>query len=81
MVRIAILADDLTGAADSAAVFAAAGLVSMVVSRLETAPAADVVAYDLRTRDGDLATARDRTRAGASAALDLAPAHLYKKVD
>ncbi|MBX6342205.1 MAG: four-carbon acid sugar kinase family protein, partial [Thermomicrobiaceae bacterium] len=50
MVRVAILADDLTGAADSAAPFAAAGASAAVALDLDQPPEAEVLALSTESR-------------------------------
>lgn len=51
MVHLAIVADDLTGAADTASCFAAAGLATLVPFHTSTLPAADVLAISTESRD------------------------------
>lgn len=81
VVRVAVLADDTTGAADTAGSFVSAGLTSVVATQPGLDPATDVVAYDIATRDKDPDTAAVRARSAAHAALALSPEYLYKKID
>ena len=82
-----IQADDLTGAADSAVGFAAAGLETLVVPWREAAlaapPEAAVLAFDTASRDVDASVAADR--AGAVARWFARHcddrAWMYKKLD
>lgn len=84
MTRIAIIADDLTGALDSAAPFAVRGLSTLVATRPEAVPdalaaACDVVAVSLNSRLADPDEAA--RRAGAAAAALCAVPVWFKKVD
>ena len=73
--RVAIVADDLTGAADAAAPFAARGLRTVVALSLDAVIEADVVAIDTDSRE---APAPDRV----AAAFRALPAEmLVKKID
>lgn len=85
MARLAIIADDLTGAADTAAPFARQGLVTMILLSDGPLSDADVLAVSTDTREGSASEAAARTR---SAALRLGPAlrsddecWIYKKID
>ena len=81
---LAILADDLTGALDASAPFAARGMrvevaltVEAIGEALRARPA--VLAINLGSRELDVAAARDRTTAALGA---LPPAtRLFKKID
>jgi len=77
MTRFRLLADDLTGALDSAAKFCAA--LGPVTVGWADDPAAPVLALDSSSREADAATARARTEALAPvlAGADLA----FKKLD
>jgi len=81
---LAILADDLTGALDASAPFAARGLQVEVALTLEAIGEAlqarpAVLAMNLGSRELDVAVARDRTTAALGA---LPPAtRLFKKID
>lgn len=84
MTQIAIVADDLTGAADAAALFAQAGLATVVPLAAGATPEADVLSVSTESRElpPDQAAARvraavDRVLAGAG----RPPAILYKKLD
>lgn len=66
--RIALLADDLTSAADGAAPFRAAGLPARITLRRPGGPPPDgVTALDLDTRAGPEPVAAERTAAAAAA--------------
>jgi hypothetical protein len=79
--RFAVLADDLTGACDSAAPFRAAGRV--VVSMWPHVYDGDAACYALSTesRDCDAATSRDRSRRAAQMLRSKQVDILYRKVD
>lgn len=81
MARVVVLADDMTGAADTAVAFTNAGMRAGVFLHLPPEQDFDVVALDLRTRDTDEESAARAAAEGARAALAMSPAHLYKKVD
>lgn len=87
VVEWVIQADDLTGAADTAVGFAAAGLRTLVLPWREAAPAtypeAAVLAFDTASRDLDAGTAADRAGKVAHwfAGHCDERAWLYKKVD
>ena len=82
-----IQADDLTGAADTAVGFGAAGLPTLVLpwrgATPATPPEAAVLAFDTASRDLDAGTAADRAGAVARwfAGHCDARAWMYKKVD
>jgi uncharacterized protein YgbK (DUF1537 family) len=83
--RVLIIADDLTGALDSAAALTRAGLRCVVARRTADVPAAlealpDVLSVSTASREGSASAAR----AAVSAALDAIgalPAFVVKKVD
>ena len=78
-----ILADDLTGAADSAIAFARRRVPARVVwgdSPSQVHPDAMVLAYDAATRELDAALAARRHREVLQRFLHL-PARLFKKID
>jgi uncharacterized protein YgbK (DUF1537 family) len=80
--RLAIVADDLTGAADAAAPFAAAGIASAVALRRGTDPGTLVVALSTESRDLPEAEALAAVRAAAAALSDaICPRWWYKKID
>ena len=84
--RVAIVADDLTGALDAAAPFAARALttrVAVTADGLDAALAHDpaVVAVNTATRHADAETAAARVRDCAERLAALRPALLIKKID
>ncbi len=84
--RIAILADDLTGACDAAAPFARRGLATRVLLSprpvpLRSADGDDVVALDADTRRLSRRLAITRTTVAARALYTPEATHLFKKVD
>jgi uncharacterized protein YgbK (DUF1537 family) len=78
-----ILADDLTGACDSGAPFAARGLVTIVLlpEAPDPATAPDVLVLDTETRGRPPAEARGAVRDAAARLVAGQPRLLYKKVD
>jgi len=85
MPQLAIVADDLTGAADTSACFATAGLATVIRLSGTTMPEADVVAISTASRDLDSAAAADAVRSalvGISGGQGNAkPRWVYKKID
>jgi uncharacterized protein YgbK (DUF1537 family) len=82
MALVAILADDLTGAADSAAAFVSSGLTAAVLlDRTLSAPPADVLAYNLATRLRSASEAEAITERAVDLALAAGAGQLYRKVD
>lgn len=83
MVQVVVLADDMTGAADTAVAFVNAGLSAAVM--MGTAAgltlAVDVVALDLETRDADASTSSRVASLAARSVVVGSAVHLYKKVD
>jgi uncharacterized protein YgbK (DUF1537 family) len=81
--RLGIQADDLTGACDTGAVFAARGLTTVVLlpDAPLPAPLPDVLVIDSESRGRPAAEARCRARAAAVRLAGAGPARLYKKVD
>jgi D-threonate/D-erythronate kinase len=80
--QVAIIADDLTGALDSAAPFAAMGLRVVVATGLEglaLTGGADVVAVSLSSRE--IAVEAAAARAGAAARALVGAEWLFKKID
>ncbi|GHC59531.1 four-carbon acid sugar kinase family protein [Neogemmobacter tilapiae] len=80
--QVAIIADDLTGALDSAAPFAAMGLRTVVLTGLEALPqaeGADVVALSLASREIPVGQAAARAEAAARALGGAV--WLFKKID
>lgn len=83
-VRVAIVADDLTGAADTAVVFARRGLTTLVVLDQGPLPVADVLALSTESRHLPEDAARQRVTAAArrlAAAIQSDHAIIYKKID
>ncbi|MCD6031179.1 MAG: hypothetical protein K0S78_3353 [Thermomicrobiales bacterium] len=85
MAHLLIVADDLTGAADTGACFAAQGLATVIPLTAAAAADADVVVLSTETRDLDGAEA---ARIVAAAVADHLEAHhgdgprwMYKKID
>jgi uncharacterized protein YgbK (DUF1537 family) len=82
-----IQADDLTGACDTGAPFAARGLETLVVVRDGDGPpllpdaTVDVLVVDTESREVASATAGARARATGKALAAAAPPVLYKKLD
>jgi uncharacterized protein YgbK (DUF1537 family) len=77
-----IVADDLTGACDSAVHFAAAGARAVVAITAEAAEeAADVLAFSTESRDLDPAEARSRIASAAAFLQPLGAALVFKKID
>jgi uncharacterized protein YgbK (DUF1537 family) len=85
MPQLAIVADDLTGAADTGACFAAVGLATLIRLDATTAPNADVVIVSTESRDLDEFAAADAVRSALSGIVsgqsDEGPRWLYKKID
>jgi D-threonate/D-erythronate kinase len=85
MADLAIVADDLTGAADTGSCFAEAGYVTVIPLRSEIGVAADVVVCSSESRDLDATAASAVTARTVRALLtqppDGAPRWLYKKID
>jgi D-threonate/D-erythronate kinase len=75
-----LIADDLTGACDAAAPFAASGL-SAVVPLAGKTPVADVVSFSTDSRDVKPDEARRRLCAIAPQVRQLAPRVVFKKID
>src|SRR5215204_1600834 len=85
MPQLVIVADDLTGAADTSACFAIAGLATVIRLTGTTMPEADVLAISTASRDLDSAAAAHAVRsalAGISGGQGNAePRWVYKKID
>lgn len=81
--RAGIVADDLTGACDTGAVFAAHGLATVVLLPETPLPASppDVLVMDTESRGRPAAEARSRTREAMARLAAAGFALLYKKVD
>jgi uncharacterized protein YgbK (DUF1537 family) len=82
---LAILADDLTGAADTGAAFAQAGLATSIVLTGDTPRDLDVIIRSTASRDVDASTAAARNARGTRDLLALPepdrPRWVYKKID
>ncbi|HEU0165413.1 MAG TPA: four-carbon acid sugar kinase family protein, partial [Thermomicrobiales bacterium] len=82
---LAIIADDLTGAADAAATFATRGFATSIAFTAETASDLDVVVRSTESRDGDLESAVSAVDAATNALTrdsnGPTPAFIYKKID
>jgi D-threonate/D-erythronate kinase len=78
---IAIVADDLTGAAELAGVAFAHGLRAAVLTRVEDVPNLDVVAIDTDTRSRPEAEAAATVSRATMQLLDAHPGWIYKKTD
>jgi uncharacterized protein YgbK (DUF1537 family) len=85
MPRLVIVADDLTGAADTSACFAQAGLSTVIHLSGMTVPNADVLAVSTESRDLDKTAAAAAVRLALSRIVDgqrdAAPRWIYKKMD
>ena len=79
----ALIADDLTGALDAGAGFAAAGLRAVLPfsGRPEDAPDADVVLVNTASREGSAAQAASATRVAAELLRAAGVERVYKKID
>jgi uncharacterized protein YgbK (DUF1537 family) len=85
MPQLVIVADDLTGAADTGACFAAAGLVTVIGLSDTTVPNADVAVVSTESRDLDGTAAAEAVRS-ALIAIGAGPGNTalrwtYKKID
>src|SRR5688500_11961912 len=84
MTQVAIVADDLTGAADAAAPFAECGLATAIPLIDDVRLLADVLAISTASPDlppGDAAAAVRAAIAGRAHGGGPAPALIYKKLD
>lgn len=83
MSQLAIVADDLTGAADTSACFAGAGYATVIPFAGPPYPAADVIAVSTESRDLDAGDAARLTGDAISAIVSAAqpPRWIYKKID
>lgn len=83
--QVAIIADDLTGAADSGASFAIHGLATTISFVDSPLPDVDVLIRSTESRDSDLRTAVRSNRLTAKSLADQfgppGPRWLYKKID
>ncbi len=82
--RLLIIADDLTGALDAAAPFAAAGMVTRVARRPQALAAldgAEVMALSTASRQGSVTAARASIEALAPWLMRIRPERVFKKVD
>ena len=85
MPRLVISADDVTGAADTSACFAQAGLGTVIHLSDTTVPNADVLAVSTESRDLDKTAAAAAVRSAlgriVSGQRDATPRWIYKKMD
>src|SRR5215213_1814069 len=85
MSQLVIVADDLTGAADTGACFASAGFATVIPLSGTTMPNADVVVLSTESRDLDRTAAADAVRSALMAIVgaqgDAGPQWIYKKID
>jgi uncharacterized protein YgbK (DUF1537 family) len=83
MKHILIIADDLTGAADTGAAFADAGFATVIPLGGEVPPPADVVVVSTESRDLDDSAAAAAVRHAVSTYVrdDRKPRWVYKKID
>src|SRR5918994_1608301 len=85
MPQLVIVADDLTGAADTGACFASAGFATVVPLSGTTIPNADVVVISTESRDLDRTAAAEAVRSALIAIVgdqrDAGPRWIYKKID
>ncbi len=83
--RIGLIADDLTGALDSGAGFAKAGLRSVMpfgpTGTVALPVGADVIIFNTASREGDAVVARERAREAALRLLGHGVSLIYKKID
>ena len=83
--RIGLIADDLTGALDSGAGFAKAGLRSVMpfgpTGTVALPVVADVIIFNTASREGDAVVARERAREAALRLLGHGVSLIYKKMD
>ena len=82
MTQVGIVADDLTGAFDAAAPFAARGMTTLVATAPDgLATDGDVVSLTTASRHLPAAEAQAAVKAGYAAMARLAPAVWFKKID
>ena len=85
MPQLAIVADDLTGAADTGACFASAGLGTVIRLSSTTSPSADVLVVSTESRDLDETAAAEAVRSALIGIVggqgDGGPRWIYKKID
>ena len=86
MLKVGLIADDLTGAFDAAAPFARRGLATRVVCRADALATAlerpcDVLAVNTASRHIESAAAVERVAQACRALAPLRPALLFKKID
>ena len=85
MPQLVIVADDLTGAADTGACFASAGLSTVIRLSGTTVPTADVVAVSTESRELDATAAAEAIRSAVMGLVggqgDAEPRWIYKKID
>ena len=85
MTDLALIADDLTGAADAGVPFAGAGFSTAIPFDMPRREAADVLAFSTESRDVSVREAERRVRAALTAVFGRdgtqRPAWIYKKMD
>ena len=85
MAQLVIVADDLTGAADTGACFADAGLITAIRFEDSTVLNSDVVVVSTESRDLDEVAATEAVRSALTATagnqIDARPRWIYKKID
>jgi 4-hydroxythreonine-4-phosphate dehydrogenase len=82
MLEVAVIADDLTGAADTGIAFALAGVSTFVAFGEKSPPAGSrVVAFDTDSRSLAADAAAARAGAAASRACERGARTIYKKID
>lgn len=85
MTDLALIADDLTGAADSGVPFAMAGFSTAIPFDTPRREAADVLAFSTESRDVPVREAERRVRGALTAVFgrdgSMRPAWIYKKMD
>jgi len=85
LIKLAVIADDLTGANDTAVQFAKCGLNSCVLLQAEAgvidSGATDVVVLDTDSRSVSVKTAYDRVAKGSRLLLEAGVTAVYKKID
>jgi uncharacterized protein YgbK (DUF1537 family) len=85
MTDLALIADDLTGAADSAVPYAASGFTTAIAFDKPRRERADIVALSTNSRDVGLPEAERRIRNALNAVFgedgEYRPAWIYKKMD
>ena len=81
MPRLLVIADDLTGGADTGAAWAAAGLETVVHWGRAPFPDSDILVLSTDNRDAPAEQARQRSAAAAEAAATSGVGLVYQKID